>query len=147
MCCLSSRRSDNGRDRGAALDQDGQAGVPVRAAAHRLCQGRGSYVPEAGLQVGEGQRRDHIGGVDADSGPTHDRTQTCSTQQRSLQRLREIRPDRFSRPVRPVLSWSPTKIQRTLAREGPCQGKRTLGCSRLGRPARASSNAMETREE
>ena len=27
------------------------------------------------------------------------------------------------------------------------QGKHTLGCPRLGRPARAPSNAMETREE
>ena len=64
-----------------------------------------------------------------------------------MQRLREIRSDRFSRPVRPVSPGSPTKIQRTLAREGPCQGKRTLCCPRLGRPARVSSNAMEMREE
>ena len=27
------------------------------------------------------------------------------------------------------------------------RGRRTLGCPRLGRPARASSNAMETKEE
>ena len=71
----------------------------------------------------------------------------CSASARPGQTGLVGRSDRFSRPVRPVLSWSPTKIQRTLAREGPCQGKRTLGCSRLGRPARASSNAMETREE
>ena len=34
-----------------------------------------------------------------------------------------------------------------LAREGPHQDKHTLGCPRLGRPAKASSNAMETEEE
>jgi len=34
-----------------------------------------------------------------------------------------------------------------LTREGPRQGKRVKGCPGLGRPARASSNAMETREE
>ena len=50
-------------------------------------------------------------------------------------------------PVRLVSPGSPTKIQRTLAREGPRQGKRTLGCPRLDRPARASSKAMEMREE
>ena len=33
------------------------------------------------------------------------------------------------------------------ARPGGIPSKRTLGCPRLGRPARASSNAMETREE
>ena len=34
-----------------------------------------------------------------------------------------------------------------LAREGPRQGKRTLGCPRVGRPPRTSSNVAETREE
>ena len=42
---------------------------------------------------------------------------------------------------------SSTSIQRTPAREGPRRGKSTLGCSRLGRPARASSSAMETKKE
>ena len=39
-------------------------------------------------------REDFIG-FDANSGPTYDRTRTCSTQRRFLQRLREIRSDRF----------------------------------------------------
>jgi len=44
--------------------------------------------------------------------------------------------------------WTgPTKIQGTLALEGPHKGRRTLGSPRLSRPARASSNAMEMREE
>ena len=42
---------------------------------------------------------------------------------------------------------SPTRIQRTPAREGPRRGRRTLGCPRLGRPARAFSNAIEMKEE
>ena len=42
---------------------------------------------------------------------------------------------------------SPTRIQRTPAREGPRRGRRTLGCPMLGRPARVSSNAIETRVE
>ena len=42
---------------------------------------------------------------------------------------------------------SPTRIQRTPTREGPHQGRRALGCPRLGRPDRASSNAMETKKE
>jgi hypothetical protein len=37
--------------------------------------------------------------------------------------------------------------QRTLAREGPRQGKRTLGCPRLGRPVRTSSHAAEVVED
>jgi hypothetical protein len=37
--------------------------------------------------------------------------------------------------------------QGTLAREGPRQGKRTLGCPTLGRPARTSSHAAEVVEE
>ena len=39
-------------------------------------------------------REDFIG-FDANSGPTYDRTRTCSTQRLFLQRLREIRSDRF----------------------------------------------------
>jgi hypothetical protein len=50
-------------------------------------------------------------------------------------------------PVRPVSPGSLTMIQQLLACEGPRQGKRTLGCPRLSRPARAPSHAMETRDE
>ena len=49
--------------------------------------------------------------------------------------------------VRPVSPGSLTKIQQTLAREGPRQGNHTLGCPRLGRPARAPPHAMEMRDE
>jgi hypothetical protein len=37
--------------------------------------------------------------------------------------------------------------QRTPAREGPRQGKHTLGCPRLGRSVRTSSHAAEVVEE
>ena len=50
-------------------------------------------------------------------------------------------------PVRPVSPGSPTRIQRTPAREGPLRGMRTKGCPRLGRLARESSNAIESMEE
>jgi hypothetical protein len=42
---------------------------------------------------------------------------------------------------------NPAVDQRTPAREGSRRGKCTLGCSRVGRPPRTSSNAMETREK
>ena len=42
---------------------------------------------------------------------------------------------------------SPTRIQRTPTRVELRRGKRTLGCPRLGRPARAPPHAMEMREE
>jgi hypothetical protein len=39
------------------------------------------------------------------------------------------------------------KIQRTPIREGPCQGKSTLVCSSIGRPARTPSITIEMKEE
>ena len=60
---------------------------------------------------------------------------------------RELLAAPLQDPVIPVSPGSLTKIQRTLAREGPRQGKHTLGCSRLGRPARAPPHAMEMRDE
>jgi hypothetical protein len=37
--------------------------------------------------------------------------------------------------------------RRTLAREGPRQGKRTQGCSRVSRPHRTPSDIIEMKEE
>ena len=49
------------------------------------------------------------------------------------------------------LDWScrgsPTRIQRTPTWEGSRRSKRILGCSRIGMPPKASSNAIETKEE
>ena len=45
---------------------------------------------------------------------------------------------------------SPVRIgdgRRTRTREGPRQGRRTLGCSRIGRPPKTPSNVAETKEE
>ena len=45
---------------------------------------------------------------------------------------------------------SPVKIgddRRMLAREGPRQGKRAHGCSRIGRSPRTPSDVAETKEE
>ena len=42
---------------------------------------------------------------------------------------------------------SPTRIQRTPTWEGSRRSKRILGCSMIGRPPKASSNAIETKEE
>ena len=39
------------------------------------------------------------------------------------------------------------RVRRTLAREGPHQGKRTQGCSRVGRPPRTPSDVVEMQEE
>jgi hypothetical protein len=41
----------------------------------------------------------------------------------------------------------PTRIQRTPVRGASHQGRRALGCSRVGRPPRTSSNAVEIQEE
>ena len=58
------------------------------------------------------------------------------------------------RPVRPVGVTGQTdspvqngEIRRTLAREGPRQGKCALGPSRIGRPPRMPSDVAEMKEE
>ena len=50
-------------------------------------------------------------------------------------------------PVRSISTSSTTKIQGTLTQERLRQGKRSLGCPRLGRPARAPPHIIETRDE
>jgi hypothetical protein len=50
-------------------------------------------------------------------------------------------------PVRPVLSKQPDEDPTNARPGGTRQGRCTLGCSRLGRPPRASSNAIETKEK
>jgi hypothetical protein len=65
----------------------------------------------------------------------------------SLQRLHVGQSDRVGGAVRPGSPGSPARDQRTLAREGPRRGRRTLVCPRLGRPARTSSHAAEVVEE
>ena len=74
--------------------------------------------------------------VDVFYGPTHDRARSRGARRSSLQHL-------LRGAVRPVAVQN--SIRRSLTREGPRRGKRVL--SMLGRPARASSNAMETRKE
>jgi hypothetical protein len=41
---------------------------------------------------------------------------------------------------------NPAVDQRTPTREGPCQGRCSLGCPRLGRPVRTSSHCVEVVE-
>jgi hypothetical protein len=58
---------------------------------------------------------------------------------------RAVRPR--CRAFRPGLPGSPARNQRTPVREGPHRDRRTLGCSKLGRPARTSSHVAEVVEE
>jgi hypothetical protein len=70
-----------------------------------------------------------------------------STRRSFLPHLCVGRSDRVGGAVRPGSPDSPARNQRTPAREGPRRGRRTLGCPRLGRPARTSSHVTEVVEE
>jgi hypothetical protein len=50
-------------------------------------------------------------------------------------------------PVRPVLSGQPDEDPTNARPWGTRRGRRTLGCSMIGRLPRASSNAIEMKEE
>ena len=60
-------------------------------------------------------------------------------------KLRLVRPVRITGQT--GLPVQNGEIQRTLAREGPRQGKHAQGCSRIGRSPRTPSDIAETKEE
>ena len=76
-----------------------------------------------------------MGCVDAFYGPTHERARSRGARRGSLQCL-------LRGAVRPVRGTGPTDRRAERRRSDERQG-----CPRLGRPARASSDAMETRDE
>ena len=55
--------------------------------------------------------------------------------------------DRYGGLVRPESSGQPDEDPTNARPGGARRGRRTLGCPRLDRPARTSSNAMKMKEE